>query len=120
MDKFVEGELFDIKLPYNSLTLPLIVRSPTDRRNFFEKQAFILTDAKDIENGVHSHLGNLYDFYVKFSAHMLQLVMPICTLQLSRSWDEADSGLLKKWQATYPVGPMPQVFSHHFQNLTDM
>jgi hypothetical protein len=58
MDKFVEQDLLDIRFPYDALTLPLIIRIPTDRRKFLEKQAFVLTGAKVMETGSHAHLGN--------------------------------------------------------------
>ena len=57
MDKFVEAKLLDIGLPYNTLTLPLFVRGPTERRNFLKKQAFVLTKAEELEHGKHAHLG---------------------------------------------------------------
>lgn len=60
MDKFVEEGLYDIKLPYTSLTLPLIVKSPTSRRKFLEKQALVLTEARGMESGSHVHLSELY------------------------------------------------------------
>jgi hypothetical protein len=58
MDKFVEENFFDINFPYTPITLPLIVKGATERHKFIKKQAFILTDAKSMENGSHSHLGN--------------------------------------------------------------
>lgn len=58
LDQFVEKDLLDIQFPYSALSLPLIVRSPSDRRKFLEKQAFILTDANLMETGSHAHLGN--------------------------------------------------------------
>jgi hypothetical protein len=57
MDKFVEEGIFDIGLPYDALSLPLIVRGPTDRRNFLESQAYVLTNAEEMEKGSHAHLG---------------------------------------------------------------
>ena len=57
MEKFVQEGHFDISLPYDSLSLPLIVRGPTDRRNFLKNQAFVLTNAEEMERGSHAHLG---------------------------------------------------------------
>jgi len=57
MDEFVKEKIFDICLPFDFNSLPLIVRGPTDRRNFLQKQAFVLTNADEMERGSHAHLG---------------------------------------------------------------
>ncbi|OCL09379.1 kinase-like protein [Glonium stellatum] len=56
MDAFVEQNLFDIKFPYVSLTIPLIVKNIGLRLKFLQNQKLVLTDAKDMESGAHAHL----------------------------------------------------------------
>lgn len=55
--ELIKENLFDIRLPYDSLSLLLIVKSLTDRRNFLKSRTFVLTNPGGMEEGAYAHLG---------------------------------------------------------------
>jgi serine/threonine protein kinase len=67
MSIFVSLGLFDIALPYNHMTLPEAITSPSTRTRFLETQSIILTKAMDLETfeGRHRHFAEDGDLHFK-------------------------------------------------------
>lgn len=58
MDEFAKHGITDFYLPFNERTLPNFIKNrdgEETRQDFIAAQQYLLTDAKDIENGVSSH-----------------------------------------------------------------